>query len=199
VASNGSPLMHVCSGVDTRVRGIASTTASHLGSVTTSVRLDRAAMVIPNTILARQRPFLAVYCIILRDQRLLLMKRINTGYADGQWSVPAGHVDEGEAAAEAATRELAEETALNVNPDDWRLHAVMHRRTIDRTIIDVFFRVNLLDGEPRNLEPTRCAELRFFPLTGLPELFVPYVRMALRAEVLAQGSPDIGYFQEGWL
>ena len=52
----------------------------------------------------RQRPFLAVYCLLENENGLLVMLRQNTGYADGYWSIPSGHVDEGESIREAASR-----------------------------------------------------------------------------------------------
>ena len=40
----------------------------------------------------------AVYLVLRRDQRVLMMLRQNTGYMDGMWDLPAGHVDAGEPA-----------------------------------------------------------------------------------------------------
>jgi len=44
----------------------------------------------------RLRPLVAVHLFLLQDNKILLSKRYNTGYEDGNWNVPAGHVEEGE-------------------------------------------------------------------------------------------------------
>ncbi len=57
------------------------------------------------------RPVLAVGAVVVDADRLLLVRR-GRGPAQGEWSVPGGKVERGETLAEAVTRELREETAL---------------------------------------------------------------------------------------
>ncbi len=64
-------------------------------------------------------------CIALwRGQELLLMKRA-IGFSSGGWFLPGGHVEPGERPAEAASRELAEETGIAVAPGQLSLATVM--------------------------------------------------------------------------
>lgn len=109
----------------------------------------------------RERPYLAIYCIVREGSHVLMLRRANTGYADGKWSFPAGHVDEGESLTVAACRELKEETGLNVPETNWVFHTMMHRRTADRRVIDVFMEAVNWQGQPVNTEPHKCSALEF--------------------------------------
>jgi len=60
------------------------------------------------------RPYVGVGTIVFRDQEVLLVKRNKEPYK-GQWSIPGGRQMIGETAAEAAKRELLEETGVKVN------------------------------------------------------------------------------------
>ena len=53
--------------------------------------------------------FVAVYLLLLREGQVLLLRRHNTGYEDGNYSVIAGHVEPGERITQALVREAAEE------------------------------------------------------------------------------------------
>ncbi|GFE49483.1 hypothetical protein So717_12360 [Roseobacter cerasinus] len=60
-------------------------------------------------------PKLAALAVVLKDDKLLLVKRRNEPDA-GLWGFPGGHVDLGETAMEAAARELREETGVVGRP-----------------------------------------------------------------------------------
>lgn len=60
------------------------------------------------------RPFVGVGVVIWRDDRVLLVKR-GKPPRQGQWSIPGGVQQLGETVFEAARREVAEETGLEID------------------------------------------------------------------------------------
>jgi 8-oxo-dGTP diphosphatase len=56
-------------------------------------------------------PIACVGIVCVKDQDVLLIRRRNEPGA-GKWSLPGGRIEWGESAAEAARRELAEETGV---------------------------------------------------------------------------------------
>ncbi|WP_304073178.1 NUDIX hydrolase [Maricaulis maris] len=59
--------------------------------------------------LTRRQPVPGAGMVVFRGDEVLLIKRGKPPY-EGQWSLPGGKIEYGETAAEAASRELAEET-----------------------------------------------------------------------------------------
>lgn len=130
---------------------------------------------------------------------VLLQLRQGTGYRDGYWATAAaGHVEKGESVFAAARREAREE--LDVTVEELVPLCAMHRtqgamlaEPIDERV-DYFFTTRSWAGEPRIVEPDKCADLRWFGLTDLPEPVVPHeleVLQAMRAgdvpPILAHG------------
>lgn len=58
------------------------------------------------------RPLLAAIAVLVQDRQVLLVQRSKSPGA-GLWGFPGGHVELGETVAEAALRELHEETGLS--------------------------------------------------------------------------------------
>lgn len=122
----------------------------------------------------------AVHAFFIKDDTVLLLERKNTGFWDGHFSVPAGHVDGGETIEEAIKREIKEEAGIVIAQQLTPAH-VMHRsvsKTEER--IDYFFGITEWKGEPQNCEPTKCAQLKWVALSNLPTNTVPYIRYALK-------------------
>lgn len=126
------------------------------------------------------------YVYLRRGGSVLLQLRQNTGYMDGLWAAgAAGHVELGETAADAAVREAREELGIGIQPANLSAVAVMQRTDgTDAPIeqrVDWFFVCDAWQGDPRILEPRKCAELAWFDLDALPARMPLYEREALRA------------------
>ncbi len=119
-----------------------------------------------------------VHLFFIRGREVLLSRRFQTGYRDGDYSVPAGHLDGGETVVEAARREALEEVGVPLTEEDLAFTGVMHRIE-DEERVDFFFLVRSWPREPFNNEPEKCDDLRWFSLDALPDNTVPYVRQAL--------------------
>jgi mutator protein MutT len=127
----------------------------------------------------RSRFPVTVHLFFFREGQILLSRRFNTGYADGQYSVPAGHLDGGETVLKAAAREAEEEVGVRIDLDAMEFSTVMHRMEEEERV-DFFVQVRRWQGEPFNAEPEKCDDLCWVEVDQLPVNVVAYVRQALR-------------------
>ncbi|MCX6721146.1 MAG: NUDIX domain-containing protein [Candidatus Staskawiczbacteria bacterium] len=146
----------------------------------------------------RHREVPASYLVLIKDGKILLARRFNTGYMDGNYSLPAGHVDKGETFAQCMIREVKEEIGINVKPEDSKTAHLMHRFSgaewgDEGYRIDVFFTADKWQGNPEIKEPDKCDELSWFELGNLPQNIIPYVRQALECI-----NKKIFYSEFGW-
>jgi 8-oxo-dGTP pyrophosphatase MutT (NUDIX family) len=124
----------------------------------------------------------AVFAVLRRGDEIFMIRRANTGYADGKLSLPAGHIDGGEPAIAAAAREAYEEAGVKIDPKDFRLIHTHHRiaEEGDHERIDLFFETTKWEGEPRNAEPEKCSEVLWVNKNNIPKDTIPMVANCLR-------------------
>jgi ADP-ribose pyrophosphatase YjhB (NUDIX family) len=138
----------------------------------------------------RHKHPVAVHLFLLRDDEVLLLRRFNTGYEDGNYSVIAGHVDGNETFVDAMIREAKEEA--NIILLDLEPIQVMHRKSEDERI-DYFFVAKKWEGLLKNNEPNKCDALDWFPLESLPSNMVPYVDYALKSYLSKKTFTSYGW------
>lgn len=140
----------------------------------------------------RAKTVLAVYLLLERRGDVLLIRRRNSGWQDGRYTLVAGHVDAGEPARAAMAREAQEEVGVSLDETDLELVHAMHRS--DRQpYLDLYFRCSRWSGEPQLMEPDKADDLLWAERARLPDKVIDSVRRAL-------GAIDAGqtYSEDGW-
>jgi ADP-ribose pyrophosphatase YjhB (NUDIX family) len=98
------------------------------------------------------RPFLAVSAAIIRDGRVLIVRRAATPML-GLYTLPGGVVEAGETLDEAVRREIEEETALKIEPvalAGYRDAIFRDKENrVERHFVIMAFAARLLSGEVR--------------------------------------------------
>lgn len=120
--------------------------------------------------------YCAAYAVVRNHQwQVLLLQRQNTGYLDGYWNLPAGHVENGEDPIDACIRELYEEAGLTTQKENLTFLAYSTHPAFGQPFkyLDFTFVVNTYTGEAKNNESEKCSQIGFFPLNNLPENIIP--------------------------
>jgi len=135
---------------------------------------------------------IAVYLFLEKDDKILLHLRKNSGFADGLYSLVAGHLDGNEPTMQAMIREAKEEAGIDIQPEDLHVSHVMHFTEKDE-YFNIFMTCKKWSGEIKNCEPNKCGELLFADKNNLPENTLECVKAAL--ENIKEGK----FFSEfGW-
>ena len=148
----------------------------------------------------RERPkvILAAHVFILRQEKVLALRRANTHYMNGRYGVPGGHVEPGESASQAAIRETLEECGIRIANEDLVFSGVMHRFAIGEPLarIEIFYTCHAWKGLPLIAEPHKFDDLTWIPADVAPPNMVPYVAAALEA---LRSYPNGAWYREvGW-
>lgn len=125
----------------------------------------------------RHNSRLAIYVLLQKDQKTLFLRRSNTGYRDGMYTLPAGHVEPGETLLETCVREVNEEVCLSIHPDDLKLIHVMQRFE-GSPYVDFYFQASEWYGEPAIGEPNKADDLMWLNSKETKDV-IPFVNDAL--------------------
>jgi 8-oxo-dGTP diphosphatase len=136
---------------------------------------------------------LSVFLFLIQDNSVLLIKRSNTGWMDGYYSVPAGALDGNENLVQAVIREAKEEVNVTVAKKDVQLVHTMHNMTHGEEWIGAFFVAHKWKGIPKVNEPEKHSEVKWVSIDSLPDNVIPYVKQAINAHRKNQFYSEFGW------
>jgi len=117
-----------------------------------------------------ERPIAATIAVVVRDQQVLLVRRANPP-DQGMWGYPGGKIDAGETLAQAALRELHEETGISAEAIGVLTALDAFDRDAGGQVKRHFILIAMLcrwkGGEP--VAGDDALEARWFPVAGLEE------------------------------
>lgn len=93
----------------------------------------------------------------------------------GTWSVPGGHLENGESWERAAMREVMEETGVRIDTPTVLAFTNDIFPSGDMHYVSIWLSANWLEGEPYITEPDRCTAQAWHTFNDLPvPLFEPF-------------------------
>jgi 8-oxo-dGTP diphosphatase len=119
-----------------------------------------------------------VHLLLLRDGRILLGRRSNTGYGDGAYEPPSSRLDERETVVEAAIRVAAAQAGIALGASHVTLAHVMHDVS-GAGRIAFFLTADGWDGEPGGARAS-YSDLAWFAADDLPANMIDRARVAVR-------------------
>ena len=121
----------------------------------------------------RRRVVVDVILLLMRNGRILLRERANTGYGDGAYEPPTGQLADRETIVETAIRVAAAEAGIAIGAENVSLAHVMHDVSGSGRI--AFF-LTAYGWHPERAAPGAL----WFPLGNLPTNMLDRSRVALR-------------------
>jgi len=135
-----------------------------------------------------------VSLILRKDDKVLLIRRFQTGVEDGMYGCAGGGLDPDETIAEAMIREAAEELGIIVKKEDLKVVHVVHRKkSAEQQNIGFFFESSVWQGMPENKEPHKCDDIQWFCINELPKNTQPAFK-----HVVSMIGKKIFYSELGW-
>jgi len=114
----------------------------------------------------KYQPNISVCIQLISNEQVLLMRRLNTGYQDGKYEYPSGHIEKGESLIDAAVRETREEVGIEINANDLEFVGCVDNHTSGKHV-NFLFRTSTFLGTPIIMEPNDCDDLMWVRLTDL--------------------------------
>ena len=114
--------------------------------------------------------------ILRKENKVLLLRRFNTGYEDGKYCFPGGHVEKGEPVHKAMIREAKEEIGIDIKDKDLNLVHICNRKVKDNAYVDFIFECKEWKGKIEIMEKEKSDEIKWFDLDDLPNNIIPFMK-----------------------
>lgn len=102
------------------------------------------------------KQILVTAAVIIRQNKILMAKRLPVGDAANKWEFPGGKVEPGEDPRSCLERELKEELGVTVIVD--KVLDVVSGVTGDQQLVIIYFHCRIRAGEPA---PLQCQEIQW--------------------------------------
>ena len=115
------------------------------------------------------RPMIGIGVFVKKEGKILLGLRRSETHGNQEWSLPGGHLEQGELFEDCCRREVLEETGLSITniqkagfTNDLFPEAGLHYVTL-------YFSADYAGGNLANREPHKCERWEWFSSSELPE------------------------------
>ena len=110
-------------------------------------------------------------------KQILMLKRAGTGYYDGYYDLPGGHLEANEDIFDGMIREAKEEIGITIKREDMEILHIYHR--YKGGMLKFVFKTDKYNGTLINNEPDKCEKIEWIDFEYLPENIVPSIKIEL--------------------
>ena len=113
-----------------------------------------------------------------KENKILFIKRKGK-HGHGEWSFPGGKLDFGESFEECARREVLQEVGIEISNPEFVDVTNDLFPDHDLHFITIFMKSNHVSGDPTNLEPDKCFEVKWSTLEEISKepIFTPITNL----------------------
>jgi 8-oxo-dGTP diphosphatase len=145
-----------------------------------------------------KRPRVRAAVAVLRQGQILLVQ--HTKADRSYWLLPGGGLDWGESLHQAAQREVAEETGVEVSAGELLFVSETLAPDSSKHVVHLVFEATYQGGEPRVPPEARITDVRWFPLDDVSDLTVhPPMQSDLAKLLSRKKSPERVFLGNLWV
>lgn len=126
------------------------------------------------------RPLVGVGVMIIRDNKVLLGKRIGS-HGDGTYGWAGGHLEFGESLEECAVREVLEETGVKIKSSSLKFLCLSNILDYSKHYVDIEFLCKNFSGKPKVTESEKRENWKWYNMDKLPKPLFKAVELTIKA------------------